>query len=65
MKEILAQQKPGVMLSKSDNFVVSEWGESASMTSTVKNGLKCINSELPDDWEAKLVPDEGRIYYVE
>ena len=35
------------------------------MTATVDNGLKCINSELPENWQAKLVPDEGRIYYVE
>ncbi|KAH3839730.1 hypothetical protein DPMN_113164, partial [Dreissena polymorpha] len=29
-----------------------------------KNGLKCLNAVLPDDFEAKLVSDQGRIYYL-
>ena len=35
------------------------------MVSKLGNGLKCINAELQENWEAKLVPNEGRIYYVE
>lgn len=30
-----------------------------------RNGLKCLNVALPENCEAKLVADEGRIYYVE
>lgn len=30
-----------------------------------KNDLNCINAALPDSWEAKLIPDQGRIYYVD
>ncbi|XP_052796628.1 uncharacterized protein LOC128229029 isoform X3 [Mya arenaria] len=36
------------------------------MTSALeRNGLKCMNAALPDNVEAKLFSDEGRIYYVD
>ncbi|XP_053399277.1 uncharacterized protein LOC123557003 isoform X4 [Mercenaria mercenaria] len=35
------------------------------MSALEKNTLKCLNSALPEGWEAKLVSDEGRIYYLD
>ncbi|XP_060597612.1 serine-rich adhesin for platelets-like isoform X4 [Ruditapes philippinarum] len=35
------------------------------MSALEKNRLKCLNGALPESWEAKLVSDEGRIYYLD
>lgn len=38
--------------------------DNASTMSHCDNLLQRINSELPEEWEAKLVAEQGRIYYL-
>lgn len=36
----------------------------ASTMSHCDNILQRINNELPDGWEARLISEQGRIYYL-
>lgn len=38
--------------------------DSSSMTEVHSNHLQRLNSGLPEGWEARLVAEQGRIYYL-